>query len=374
MAMISNNQTPEIPIVPLQTAERKALWFTTNPGLEKVALEEFLRRAQAAGVSVTTTEAKPFALAGYARLESPEAIADLLRLGGQMRSVHHLLEPLYTFPLPTERPLEVLYDIVRRLDISALRGAASFRVSTVRSGDHDFTSLDIQRVAGAALQAHYGTAVDLTGYEVEVRVDVFARRGLVGLKHTRQALSLRRQHPYCPSAALKPNVAYAMLNLTQFESPPSALLDPFCGSGTILLEAASVWPETALYGSDWDQQAIAGARRNAAAAGLADHLTLCQTDARHLASTFPDLRVQAIVTNPPYGVRLGRGINFFAFYRRFLEQAAAVLEPGGRLVILVLKRGAFNRVLRKCKHFIVRQVRIVEIGGLYPAAFVLERH
>jgi len=66
-------------------------------------------------------------------------------------------------------------------------------------------------------------------------------------------------------------------------------------------------------------------------------------------------------------------MNFLPFYRRVLGQMAEVLRPGGRVVMLVPREEPFNTALQDEDLFTVRQVRVIEIGGLHPHVFVLER-
>jgi putative N6-adenine-specific DNA methylase/tRNA (guanine6-N2)-methyltransferase len=149
------------------------------------------------------------------------------------------------------------------------------------------------------------------------------------------------------------------------------VLDPFCGSGTILWEAGALWPDAHLVGNDWDEETLAGARRNAEAQALTDRVTLHEADVWHLDETLDGLRADLIVTNPPFGVRLGSSMDFGPFYRRVLRQFAAVLRPDGRVVMLVLRQSPFQQALRETEAFDVRHVRAIEIGGLYPRVFVL---
>jgi putative N6-adenine-specific DNA methylase/tRNA (guanine6-N2)-methyltransferase len=353
--------------------EDGTLLFTTNPGLEDVTVEEFCERCEETGWTVTRAEPRPFGLPGYALVAANATGEELFGLGLRMRSVHHILEPLWTFSLPAAEMLEALGEIVAGLEIPAMEGAESFRVTTMRRGTHPFTSIDVQRVAGAALQSRYGTPVDLDGYAVEVRVDLLNQRCLVSLQHTRVPLSMRRPRDYDSPAALKPNIAYAMLRLALPGGDRPAILDPFCGSGTILIEAAEIWPEASLAGSDYSPAAVDGARRNLAAVGLEDRVAIVRADARHLAEHFPAGHFDAIVTNPPYGLRVGRGLNFGRFYAAFLDQAATVLKPGGRVAILVLKRGPFRKALRQNRAFTRLHTREVQIGGVSPGLFILER-
>ena len=257
------------PVTSLRTPDRTPFLFTVNMGLEDVVVNEYRERAAAADLTVTDTDDAPFGLQSYALVEveaDPDAALDVAR---QMRSVHHVLAPLYTFSLPGdgEAALRTVRTTVESLDVAAMETADTFRVTSVRQGDHDFTSMDVQRVAGGGLDARYDAAVDLEDYDVEVRVDVHDDRCLVSVQHTREALSRRQLVGYQPRAALKANVAYALLRLAHLDTPPDPLLDPFCGSGTILLEAADLWPETQCYGNDWDEEAVAGPARTSSTPG-----------------------------------------------------------------------------------------------------------
>ena len=61
------------------------------------------------------------------------------------------------------------------------------------------------------------------------------------------------------------------------------------------------------------------------------------------------------------------------FYWRVLGQIAAVLRPGGTVVMLVLREDPFNTAIRETEAFRIRHVRVIEIGGLYPYVFALEQ-
>jgi len=363
-------------VTSLRSTGRTPILFTVNMGLEDVVINEFRVRAEQAGLEVSKTDDEPFGLQSYALVAVDAAPEAALNIARQMRSVHHVLAPLYTFVFPGdgEAALQAIHDTVMELDVPAMETAETFRASSVRQGEHDFTSVDVQKWAGGALDARYDAAVDLEDYDVEVRVDVHDDRCLVSVQHTREALSRRQLEGYQPRAALKANVAYALLHLAHFEGSPDVLLDPFCGSGTILLEAAERWPETRAYGNDWDEEAVAGGRTNVGLAGVDDRVSIRKGDVWHLAETFEDVTADLIVTNPPFGVRMASSMDFFPFYRRVLEQMAAVLRPAGTVVMLVLREGPFNAAISETAAFTIRHVRVIEIGGLYPHVFVLERH
>lgn len=140
-------------------------------------------------------------------------------------------------------------------------------------------------------------------------------------------------------APIRENLAAGMLALSGW-NPSQALLDPFCGSGTLLIEAAwiarkippginrpfafqrlrnydaAAWealkdearsgistePLPGLYGSDLDADALQAARQNLIRAGLQESdIEFRQANASTLAAP---ATVGHIITNPPYGERL----------------------------------------------------------------------
>ncbi|MEI2417388.1 THUMP domain-containing protein [Orrella sp. JC864] len=157
-------------------------------------------------------------------------------------------------------------------------------------------------------------------------------------------------------APLRENLAAGLLALAGWD-PAQALMDPFCGSGTLLIEAAWIalgvppgisrpfgferlrdhdahaWEtlrqeararilprlDAPLLGVDIDAQAIDAARRNAERAWLsADSIRFEVGDARQAMPPAPE---GWIVTNPPYGERLEAGdAGFWAEWASHLKR------------------------------------------------------
>jgi SAM-dependent methyltransferase len=111
--------------------------------------------------------------------------------------------------------------------------------------------------------------------------------------------------------------------------------DPFCGSGSELMERVLLGGVRAIYGSDRDPAAIAIARANfAALRAKSVNTTFVRSDFRDFpaAGALGSDLLTLIITNPPMGRRVP-----LADVRRLMEDlfrvAAAVLQPGGRLVL-----------------------------------------
>ncbi len=129
--------------------------------------------------------------------------------------------------------------------------------------------------------------------------------------------------------------------------PGGRVLDIGTGSGCLLLTLLAEWPEARGVGTDASATALSVARRNAIAHGLARRAGFRRTDwAAGIEGPF-----DVIVSNPPYlaaseiagldaDVRdwepraaLTPGADPLAAYAALLPQAAALLAPGGRVVV-----------------------------------------
>lgn len=180
---------------------------------------------------------------------------------------------------------------------------------------------------GAALGK--GRTVDLEDPRYVVRV-VGARRLHVHLllhDVDRTAMDRRRstRRPFFRPTSLHPRIARALVNLAR---PGRRVLDPFSGTGGIVLEAALMGLSAT--GVDVDPAVVAGARENA------DHF---EADVDLLVGDVRDLPVRAgidaVVTDPPYGRSTGTGGAMLDELREALfDGAGLLLSPGRRLVVV----------------------------------------
>lgn len=184
----------------------------------------------------------------------------------------------------------------------------------------------------------------------DVRIHAFLDRdsATLYLDTSGEPLFKRGYRHAANEAPLKENLAAGILRLTGWQ-PGTPLLDPMCGSGTFLLEAAqislNIAPGSArrfgferlkthqpalwrrlqseararqlppkplpIYGSDRSNSELQAARRNLADAGLSEVVKLKQADVLRLAAPADS---GVLVTNPPYGVRLGEQEQLAEFY------------------------------------------------------------
>jgi len=191
-------------------------------------------------------------------------------------------------------------------------------------------------------------SVDTHQPDIPIQAHLTDRDFTLYLDTTGEPLFKRGKRLAAGEAPLRENLAAGILRLAGWE-PGMPLLDPMCGSGTFLLEAALMaldiapgigrhfafekfknfdghrWrellqrsqarqrPKTplAIYGSDLSGDALKAARTNLAAAGFGKMVSLKQANLLEIAAPAKE---GIIVTNPPYGVRLGEQRELAEFY------------------------------------------------------------
>jgi len=159
-------------------------------------------------------------------------------------------------------------------------------------------------------------------------------------------------------AASHPTLAAALARYAQI-SPADVVWDPFVGSGLELIESARLAPVQHLYGTDLDPRALLAARANLEAARV--HAELAEADA--LTFTLPaGARPSLIISNPPMGRRVARDGSLAELLETFLDHAARILAPGGRVVWLSpLPERTAQRALKLA--FRVESGPDVDMGG-----------
>ena len=341
-------------------------YATTNRGLEDVAAREV---EELLGVE---------AHAGVGRVVFEAELRDGVKLNLASRTLHRVVLVLRECRV---KGLDDVYEEACSIDFTGLieRGQ-SFAVRAERVGVHDFTSLDLAAKVGQAVIDSYMRScghrlkVDLKDPDVVVQCLLRGEELTIGLDLTGPSLHMRNYRVYDHPAALRSTIATSMLKLAGWR-PGEALLDPMCGGGTIIVEAAlmargvppgvfrrsfayrrlafvdpDVEVEVAeglfkevsvdiypILGIDCSAKHLEGARRNAASAGVADTVKLEVGDVFKLAHSL-SYKPGLIVTNPPYGVRSGPSVKriggFYAKMLRGMKEAAG----GARALIITASR------------------------------------
>jgi tRNA (guanine6-N2)-methyltransferase len=242
----------------------------------------------------------------------------------------------------------------------------SFRVTAQRQGSHDYNSQQIAAAAGAGVNTATGWAVDLTDFDYEIMVEVEQERCLMGLRLSSRALH-KRSRVVHGLASLNPTAAYAMCMLSDPE-PEEVVLDPMCGTGTILIERAALGPAL-LLGSDAHPRALEEARTNLEAAQV--NAMLMQTDARRMSLRSES--VDKLLCNLPWGRRVLSGGSLRYLYEGFVSEMTRVLRPGAKAVVLTTRRGLMVKLVTRTGRLRIVHERVIRIGGIKPHLYIMRR-
>ena len=221
-------------------------------------------------------------------------------------------------------------------------------------------------IKGGNRSENSGSCADSMAQSQEIFVRLVNNQCTISIDSSGELLHRRGYRLATAKAPLRETLAAAMLLASGWDRA-SPLLDPFCGSGTIPIEAALMarrippglrrhfafmeWPGfdrrewTSLLSdspepgqeafpeiaaSDRDAGAIEAARANAERAGVAD---LIEFSRRAISSVAPPPKSGWIVTNPPYGVRTGSDRDLRNLYAQFGNVLRARC-PGWRVTVL----------------------------------------
>lgn len=145
-------------------------------------------------------------------------------------------------------------------------------------------------------------------------------------KQFRHDFSKRKPHlrPGFHPTSLSPKLSRALVNLSGVRR--GTILDPFVGTGGILIEAALLNHKAK--GSDISKNMIKRTKENLKKFRLKASLKV--EDALNLKK----MRVDAIVTDPPYGLRSFISKKRSSLYNDFIKTAYSILKPNSRLVIV----------------------------------------
>ncbi|MEM4446507.1 MAG: tRNA (guanine(6)-N2)-methyltransferase [Candidatus Jordarchaeales archaeon] len=319
----------------------------------------------------------------------------------------------------TKEDLKIIYEAVQAADFTSyLTSNDSFAVRSKRVGAHEYTSIDVARVVGQAVidrvlkEKNYRQRVNLDEPDVIFRSYVLHDRFYFALDLTGDTPLEKRGyrteliHP----APLSPVIAAAMLKLVDWNGT-RVLLDPMCGLGTIVIEAAcmargipsaylrkrtlqvvrhSPFPEIDLekifdeldskikyhekpqiIGSDIKEKYVESAKKHARAVMVHDTIDF---RVKRLEDYMKDEQgsFDLIVVNPPYGLRVGHPKNVETIYSSLFKVARHILSDDGSLC-LITPHTKLVKMLSSNEGLTIVQERWVKYGNLDVRVFVCKK-
>lgn len=171
-------------------------------------------------------------------------------------------------------------------------------------------------------------------------------------------------------ASIQPATGYALVRyaLSFVREAHPKVFDPFCGSGTLLFAAEAQADCRALLGVDKSGTATEIARENARA-GHSRARFVCRDILRFEARDGADL----LVSNMPFGNRVGSHRDNEQLYSRFVRRLPNLLREGGVAVLYTADAALLERLLAQSRALRLIEKRRTQAGGLSPWIFVIDK-
>ncbi|KZX12743.1 ribosomal RNA large subunit methyltransferase K/L [Methanobrevibacter curvatus] len=203
------------------------------------------------------------------------------------------------------KPLNDLYDEFKKIDLKSYL-KESFAIRIKKYDKINLDTLKIEKKLGAIIKNNYpNVKVKLENPKTFIRIIITEKSIYIGYmkyklnkKHFQEMKPHKR--PFFYPGSMNPKLARAMVNLSKIKEGET-LLDPFCGTGGILIEGGMIGAK--LIGSDISWKMKNGTGINLNHCGFS-HWTTHHLDVRELKLYD---KVDAVVTDPPYGISTSTG-------------------------------------------------------------------
>jgi len=255
-----------------------------------------------------------------------------------------------------------------------------FRATATRTGTHVFSSMESACHLGGGVNDHFHWKVDLKNFDLEVVVYIVDNFISVGIQLTKESQSLRNITHFGPTT-LKPNISYCLLKSSQAK-PGDVICDPMCGGGSIPLEGAHSLPGVFNLGGDNHSLAVSNAGENIQSysskktkeGGTPYTINMSAVQWDVYCLPLRDACVDHIVTDLPFGKKIGSKERNMFLYPKALKEMARVCRPSGRAILLTHHKEAMKKALNKLRdHWRFMETRRINMGGLNVAVYMLVR-
>lgn len=317
---------------------------TTTFGMEAVCKREL----KALGFEKFKTE--------NGRIEVEGEMADIPMLNIWLRTAERIRWKIAEFKALS---FETLFNMTKDIDwCSILPEGASFPVEGKSVKSTLFSISDCQRIVKKAIveslkEERHGEWIEESGPEYKIEVSILNDIVTLSIDTTGRGLHRRGYRGLIGTAPLKETMAAGMI-LLSYWNEDRLLWDPFCGSGTIPIEAAmiakniapglkrgfvseewdnfpeGVWEEVReeaesliehdlklkIVGTDIDEDMIKIAKENARKAGVLDDIDFYVQDVNEFKT---DQEYGVMISNPPYGERLEEVKSVEKLYKKIRE-------------------------------------------------------
>lgn len=328
--------------------EKTNLFVVCGPGIEPLLMEEL----KSMGFSKLKQSCRGIYL-------DDATLTDCFRINYCSRLAMRVLWPLKRFRCDNQ---DVLYKNAKEFSWEKfIHPKATLAIDANVSGNPNlnnshFAALVVKDAICDSLRDMRGNRpdIDVEDPDIQLNLHISAKAATLSLDTSGKPLNKRGYRQEGGIAPLQETLAAAVLNLIGYNGT-GLFCDPLCGSGTFLIEAAMIathtppgylrtfwgfmshpfyrrdeWlkvknsadsekvplKEGLFFGMDCEEGVLQSCRKNLRAAGFAKEISLMEGDFYRLK--FPS-NLNWVVTNPPYGHRIGKGTHLTPMYKRLGE-------------------------------------------------------
>ncbi|MBW3003330.1 methyltransferase [Candidatus Woesearchaeota archaeon] len=273
-----------------------------------------------------------------------------------------------------------------------LKTGKSFVVRCSRFGKHNFKTQDIEKSVGSVIFEKYKNKVNLEDPDYIFHLYLYNNKCYFGIDYAGIDLSKREYKIFSHPSALKGPVAFLLLKTAGYDKS-KVLLDPFCGSGTIPIEASLhastlshnyysknklafnkfikfdfdkvdkkiVKDKLDINGFDHNLQSISSSNKNAKVAGVEKLVNFSRVDVEWIDTKLDKESVDLVVTNPPIASKIHPPAMIEKIYKELFYQLDFVLKKEGKIAIISRKIDLIKKEAEK-KGFKVKEEREIMVG------------
>jgi len=241
------------------------------------------------------------------------------------------------------------------------------KITCVRKGAHNFRSIDL----ASKISHNYFKDFIKTykNHQIEVLAYIKDKKGYIGIDFTGRTLSKRDYKIFNNAGTLRGSIAYNLLLIAEAKRE-EVILDPFMGSGTIIIEAALAFSNLSpfyftkekflftkflekdwkswferqdnkrnneginIYGYDSQLKMLKYTQKNSKIADINKQIkmTMCAID--WLDTKLEEKTIDKIITNPPYLTEHTSKTKILKIYKEIFNQSDYILKENGTITIL----------------------------------------
>ena len=229
--------------------------------------------------------------------------------------------------------------------------------------------------------SHFQFEGDVFDYKLHILINFSKGKLLVGFYLTRSTLWKSRKYYSTTTfekTSLKPSICYCLIKLLNLNSDScNTILEPMAGSGMIIMELldnrAEFSPRMFCIGGDISSKSVDIIKKNLSFTHCHSFL---YSDVLHFsASCLPiqDNSIDGIVTDLPFGKRVGSKQDNKILYPQLMEEFFRVLKKNARAVLLTTNSKLLSQIVKSNRKWKLHHQIPFNHGGLLCYIFVVSK-